>query len=35
MTGRKSICVIADVSAEEEVQSMVKDTVERLGEVNV
>lgn len=33
--GRRSICVIADVSKEDQVQGMVKETVEELGELNV
>lgn len=33
--GRRSICVVADVSNEEHVQSMVKTTVEALGQLNV
>ncbi|BCS21822.1 SDR family NAD(P)-dependent oxidoreductase [Aspergillus puulaauensis] len=33
--GRRSMCVVADVSNEDHVQSMVKKTVEALGELNV
>jgi len=34
-TGRRSICVIADVSKENEVKDMVELTVKELGELNV
>jgi len=34
-TGRKSRCVIADVSVEADVQRMVSEVVEHFGELNV